>query len=97
MPDYAGLCAEWQEMLTRRRDMGDALALWTSVLEGWCGWTDPGVEPLEWSADECRERWDRSVPLLAETLPVIAPGRLEDLLGRVAASARRVTRPSRRK
>jgi hypothetical protein len=34
MPDYAGLCAEWQEMLTRRRAMGDALALWTSVLDG---------------------------------------------------------------
>src|ERR1700674_1339335 len=81
MPDYGGLRAEWQEMLTRRRAMGDALALWTPVLEGWSGWQDPGVEPLKWSAEECRERWDRGVPLLAESAPIIAPGSLEDLLG----------------
>ena len=83
MPDYAGLCAEWQEMLTRRRAMGDALALWTSVLDGWRGWQDPGVEPLKWSAEECRERWERGVPLLAEAVPAIAPESLEDLLGPV--------------
>lgn len=83
MPDYAGLCAEWQEMLTRRRAMGDALALWTLVLDGWRGWQDPSVEPLKWSAEECRERWERGVPLLAEALPAIAPESLEDLLGPV--------------
>jgi FdhE protein len=83
MPDYAGLCAEWQEMLTRRRAMGDALALWTSVLDGWRGWQDPGVEPLKWSAEECRERWERGVPLLAEALPAIAAESLEELLGPV--------------
>jgi Protein involved in formate dehydrogenase formation len=90
MPDYAGLRAEWQEMLTRRRAMGDALALWTPVLEGWSGWQDPGVEPLKWSAEECRERWDRGVPLLAESAPIITPESLEDVLGplmeRLAAS-----------
>ena len=68
-------------MLTRRLAMGDALALWTSVLDGWRGWQDPGVEPLEWSAEECRERWEKGVPLLAESLPPIAPESLEDLLG----------------
>jgi len=81
MPDYAGLCAEWQEMLTRRRAMGDALALWTSVLDGWRSWEDPGVAPLEWSAEECLERWERGVPLLAEAAPAIAPESLEELLG----------------
>ncbi len=81
MPDYAGLCAEWQEMLTRRRAMGDALALWTSVLEGWRSWEDTGIAPLEWSAEECRERWERGVPLLAEAAPAIAPESLEELLG----------------
>ena len=81
MPDYAGLCAEWQEMLTRRRAMGDALALWTSVLEGWRSWEDTGVTPLEWSAEECRERWERGVPLLGEAAPAIAPESLEELLG----------------
>ena len=81
MPDYAGLCAEWEEMLTRRRAMGDALALWTSVLDGWRSWDDPGVTPLTWSAEECRERWDRGVPLLAEAAPAIARESLEELLG----------------
>ena len=81
MPDYTGLCAEWQEMLTRRRAMGDALTLWTSVLEGWRAWQHPGLEPLKWSAEECRERWDRGVPLLAESSPAITPESLEDLLG----------------
>lgn len=81
MPDYAGLCAEWQDMLSRRRAMGDALALWTSVLEGWRSWEDTGVTPLEWSAEECRERWERGVPLLAEAAPAIAPESLEELLG----------------
>jgi FdhE protein len=70
--------------------MGDALALWTPVLEGWAGWQDPGVEPSKWSAEECRERWDRGVPLLAESAPIITPESLEDLLGplmeRLAAS-----------
>jgi len=81
MPDYAGLCAEWHEMLTRRRAMGDALALWTSVLDGWRSWEDTGVTPLEWSAQMCLERWERGVPLLAEAAPAIAPESLEELLG----------------
>ena len=81
MPDYMGLCGEWQEMLTRRRAMGDALAVWTSVLDGWRSWEDTGVTPLEWSAGECLERWERGVPLLAEAAPAIAPESLEELLG----------------
>ena len=62
MPDYAGLCGEWQAMLARRSAMGDALALWTSVLDGWRDWKDSGVAPLAWSAEECRERWERGSP-----------------------------------
>lgn len=81
MPDYTGLRAEWQEMLARRRAMGDALALWTSVLDGWHSWDDPGVIPPTWGAQECRERWERGVPLLAEAAPAIAPVSLEELLG----------------
>lgn len=81
MPDYTGLCAEWQEMLARRRAMGEALALWTSVLDGWRGWKDSGVAPLTWSAEDCLERWERGVALLPEVAPVIAPESLEELLG----------------
>jgi hypothetical protein len=61
--------------------MGDALALWTSVLDGWRSWDDPGVTPLRWSAEECLERRERGVPLLAEAAPAIAPESLEELLG----------------
>ena len=68
-------------MLTRRRAMGDALVLWTSVLDGWRSWEDTGIAPLEWSAEECLERWESGVPLLAEVVPAIAPESLEELLG----------------
>jgi hypothetical protein len=83
MTDYAGLYAEWLEMLTRRRAMGDALALWTSVLNGWRGWQDPGVGALDWSGEECRGLWESGAPLLAEALPAFPPESLEDLLGPV--------------
>jgi Protein involved in formate dehydrogenase formation len=83
MADYAGLCVEWQEMLARRRAMGDALALWTAVLDGWRGWQNPGIDPLKSSTAECREVWETGVPILAETRPAIAPESVEDLLGPV--------------
>jgi len=81
MPDYTALRAEWQEMLARRRAMGESLALWTSVLDGWRDWKDRGVSPLQWSAEECLERWERGTPLLGEAAPTIEPESLEDLLG----------------
>jgi len=81
MPDYTALCAEWQEMLARRHAMGESLALWTSVLDGWRDWKDRGVSPLQWSAEECLERWERGTPLLCEAAPTIEPESLEDLLG----------------
>lgn len=81
MPDYTALSVEWQEILVRRRAMGDALALWSSVLDGWRAWGDPELRPLTWSTEECRVRWGRSLPLLAEVHPRIAPESLEDLLG----------------
>lgn len=81
MPDYAGLCAEWREMLSRRRALGDALSLWTPVLEGWRDWDDRAVAPLTWTGEECRQRWERGVPLLADAAPAVSPESLEDLLG----------------
>jgi len=81
MPDYAGLWAEWQEMLARRRAMGEALALWTTVLEGWRGFSDDDVAPLAWSGEECLGRWERGVFLLEQAAPKMAPEAIEDLLG----------------
>ena len=81
MPDYKALVGEWQEMLSRRRAMGDALSLWTPVLESWRDWDDRGVAPLGWTSDECRQRWERGVPLLVDAGPAISPESLEELLG----------------
>ena len=81
MPDYTALRAEWQEMLARRHAMGESLALWTSVLDGWRDWKVPGIASLQWSAEECLERWQRGAPLLGEAAPAIPPESLEDLLG----------------
>ena len=100
MPDYAGLWAEWQEMLARRRAMGEALALWTTVLEGWRGFRDDDASRLGWSGEECLGRWERGVSLLEEAAPKIAPESLEDLLGpmmeRLAAAAPSDTEALRR-
>src|ERR1700730_14937413 len=81
MPDYAALCAEWREMLVRRRALGDALSLWTSVLEGWRDWNDRGEAPLGWPGKEGRRMWERGMPLLADAAPALVPESLEDLLG----------------
>jgi hypothetical protein len=37
--------------------------------------------PLAWSADECRERWERGRSLLAEAEPVLPAASVEELLG----------------
>jgi FdhE protein len=100
MPDYAGLSAEWEQMLTRRRAMGEALALWTSILTAWRGSQDGGITPLMWAAGECQERWERGVPLLAEAAPTIRPESLEELLGpvmeRLAAASPDAVEPLQR-
>jgi hypothetical protein len=81
MPDFGALCAEWQGMLSRRTAMGDALSLWTPILEGWRDWDARGVTPLGWSDEECGQRWKSGVPLLADAEPTVPPETLEDLLG----------------
>lgn len=84
MADYPALTAEWQELLGRRSALREPLAFWTAVLEGWAAWKPPaGFLPLGWTADECRRRWERAVPLLAEALPAIPSASVEDLLGPV--------------
>ncbi len=81
MADYKALVSEWQEILARRRAMGDALSFWTPVLEGWRDWDDRGVTSLGWTGEECGQRWARGMPLLADAEPALAPGSIEDLLG----------------
>ncbi len=38
------------------------------------------MTPLDWSAEQCRDRWARGVPLLAETTPALHAEALEPLL-----------------
>ncbi len=81
MPNYATLAAEWDELLARRTALREPLQFWTSVLSGWLRWKESTPAPLRWSAEACRERWERGVPLLAESDPVMPRGAVEDLLG----------------
>jgi FdhE protein len=81
MPDYALLAAEWEELLARRAAFREPLRFWTTVLQGWLRWREATPAPLSWSAEQCRERWDRGVALLAESAPVIRRAAVEDMLG----------------
>jgi hypothetical protein len=80
---YAPLLLEWEEALGRRREVADSLALWTAVLEGWTRWPSGLVAPLLWSALECRERWERGAPLLAESEPEPRREPIEEMVGPV--------------
>ena len=82
MTDFPALRAEWEAALGgRRAAMRDALGFWTPILDGWAAWSGGALPPLGWSAEECRERWERGVALLAEAPPSIPREALEDLLG----------------
>ena len=81
MADYAALRAEWAELLDRRSALRESLAFWTPILDGWAAWERGRLRALAWSAAECRERWERGVPLLAETQPELPREALEGLLG----------------
>src|SRR6202158_6204593 len=84
MPHSSALMADWQALLARRPALGEPLRFWTAILEGWAGWNPPSaLGPLPCSADECRGRWERGVPLLAEARPIIPSASVEDLLGPV--------------
>lgn len=68
-------------MLARRPALGASLSFWTPVLESWRDWDDRGVAPLTWTGEECRQRWERGGPLLADAAPALSPESIEDLLG----------------
>jgi hypothetical protein len=78
---YRTVRTEWDELLARRRALENSLAFWTPVLDGWAGWDSAGSAVSPWGVKECRERWERGVPLLAESQPAIAREPLEELLG----------------
>jgi hypothetical protein len=80
---YAHLVQEWEELLARRPTFHDALRAYGEILAAWSRWASPAVTPLDWTAEECRERWERGVPLLAEAVPALDADALEPLLAPV--------------
>ena len=69
----------WTEMLVRRRDLASTLAVYGDVLERWAGVTIDSTRA--WSTAECRDQWQRGLPLTAATPPPLAADDVEDLLG----------------
>lgn len=78
-----GLLEQWDDLLRRRADMRDSLVVYGRIFGAWQAWSPDGVEPVDWAADVCRERWGRGVPLLAEHPAPLGRASVEDLLGAV--------------
>ena len=81
MSDYARLLEEWGDLLERRPTFRAPLAPYGDILEAWARWSADAIVPLAWSRDECRARWQRGLPLLAEMSPAIPTRTMEDLVG----------------
>jgi len=77
------LKAEWEDLLERRPAFQAPLSVCGDILELWGRWSPTRLSPLAWTAGECRERWERGVPLLAEAPVVIGADEIEELLGAV--------------
>lgn len=72
---------EWSDLLGRRRDFVDTLALYTDVFEAWARWTVSRSIALDWSGARCAASWERATPLMAEAPPSLEPGEIEDVVG----------------
>ena len=72
---------EWADLLSRRPEFRATLAPYGEILERWARWEPARPLALAWGAAECRERWARGVPLVAEAPPAIRAADVEDLLG----------------
>jgi len=75
------LRAEWDDLLERRPAFRATLGVYGDILDHWARWSPARLTPLAWGAPECRQRWERGVPLLAEASVAIGADELEDLLG----------------
>ena len=73
----------WADLLGRRPELRDTLAVYGDILEDWARWSSARLSPLAWGPGECRARWQRGLPLLAEAPPAIRAAEIEELLGAV--------------
>jgi hypothetical protein len=72
----------WADLLRRRPALAGTLSVYERVLEQWS--TAPAVTlPLGWTAEECRTRWSRGVPLIAEASPTLDVAATEESLSQV--------------
>ena len=71
----------WADVLARRRDLASTLRPYGDVLERWA--TTSSVTARTWSATECREAWQRGVPLTASVPVGLDVADVEELLGAV--------------
>lgn len=70
---------DWRDLLHRRTALAESLSIYDEILELWAASTAE-VAPLRWTAEQCRERWERRVPLLAEAPPALSPAAVEVFL-----------------
>ena len=78
----AGFLTDWQALLERRPAFRDVLAPYESILRAWVVWEGASgarPAPLRWTAEECRERWSRGIPLAAEAPPLLEATAIEPL------------------
>ena len=78
----AGLLTDWEALLERRPAFRDVLAPYESILRAWVVWTGASgtrPAPLQWTAEDCRERWRRGIPLAAEAPPLLEATAIEPL------------------
>lgn len=69
----------WGDLLRRRAALGDALSPYGEIVDRWAGAASPSP-PLEATPDDCRQRWARGVPLLAELRVALATEQVEEML-----------------
>jgi len=80
MPGPSALRADWEDLLSRRPSFRPALAFYEPIIEAWERFGSSRISPLAWSPEECRDRWERGVVILAEAPLGIDRENLELLL-----------------
>lgn len=72
---------EWRELLRRRTEVADTIALYGDVFEAWAQWTVKRSIALEWSAERCAASWAQATPLMVGAPPSVQAAEIEDVVG----------------
>ena len=82
----------WADLRRRRGALGDVLALYDDIIEGWARWSPPRPLATTLEASACRRRWESGTPLV-EVAYVIRPADVEELVGRAMETLARAAPP----